>query len=88
MHEARLVQDLVREVDSVARRNASDCVDVVRIEIGARSHVTVETLTGQFEVFSQGSAAEGALLDISQATDQTADDAHDVRIVSIVVKDG
>ena len=88
MHEAKLVRDLVREVDSVARQNSSDRVEVVRIEIGASSHVTKETLAGQFEVFSQGSPAEGALLDISQATDRTASDAFDIRIVSIVVMDG
>ena len=88
MHEAKLVRDLVREVDTVACQNSSDRVEVVRIEIGASSHVTKETLAWQFEVFAQGSAAQGALLAINEATDKTADDAFDVRIVSIVVKDG
>ncbi len=88
MHEAALVRDLVREVDSVARENSAGHVQTVRIEIGALSHVTRESLEGQFEVLAQGSAAQGAHLDITRSGARNAANASDVRIVSIVIEEG
>ena len=85
MHEARLVRDLVTEVDSVARRNAASRVDVIHIEIGAHSHVTPTSLENQFEVMAHGSLAQGAGLEITRVADTAGPDAFDVRIVSIVV---
>jgi hydrogenase nickel incorporation protein HypA/HybF len=88
MHEARLVRDLVAEIDRVASQEHVDRVDTVRIEIGALSHVTPDSLTGTFELLAHGSLAQDAHLDITRSSDQTAAYAHDVRLVSVSVEDG
>ena len=87
MHEARLVRELVTEIDRVADEEHADHIDTVRIEIGALSHVTPESLRGQFELLTHGSVAEHAHLDISRGTNQAAPDARDIRLVSVVVAD-
>ena len=88
MHEARLVRDLVDEIDRVAAREHADHIHTVRIEIGALSHVTPDSLQGTFELLAHGSPAQDAHLDISRSEDQYAIDAHDVRLVSVSVEDG
>ena len=87
MHEAKLIRDLVAEVDSVARQNSANRVSVVRIEIGKDSHVTPASLEGQFEVLAYGSLAQGADLEITHSGDAKASDPFDVRIISIVVEE-
>jgi hydrogenase nickel incorporation protein HypA/HybF len=82
MHEANLVRQLVRKIDSVARENSVQHVDLVRIEIGSQSHLTSETLRAQFEVLSHDSLAQGAQLDVREVPE-----TDDIRIVSIVAGD-
>ena len=87
MHEARLVRDIVAEIENVARSAHADRVDSVRIEIGALSHVTPDSLEGTFELLAHGSPAQDAHLDISRSADMAAPYAHDLRLVSIEVED-
>jgi hydrogenase nickel incorporation protein HypA/HybF len=88
VHEASLVRNVVAEIDSVAREHSAARVDIVRIEIGADSHVTSDALRARFEVFAQGTLAHDAELEITEASDSAVPDAFDIRIVSIVVEDG
>ena len=88
MHEARLVRDLVTEITRVAEADGTDHIDLVRIEIGALSHVTPDSLEGHFELLAHGTPAERATLDITRSTDRTASFAHDVRLVSVGVRSG
>jgi hydrogenase nickel incorporation protein HypA/HybF len=84
MHESKLVGDILSAIERVAQANNAGSVDVVRIEIGALSHVTPDGFTGQFEVASHGTVAQGAVVDITKSEDQNAPDALDVRLISIV----
>jgi hydrogenase nickel incorporation protein HypA/HybF len=88
MHEARLVRDLVAEIENVAKSAHKDHIEAVRIEIGALSHVTPDSLEGTFELLAHGSPAQDAQLDITRSADLAAPHAHDVRLVSVVVEDG
>jgi len=88
MHESRLVTDLLRRIDEEAVRSGSLSVQQVRIEIGALSHVTPESLRRHMELAAHGSAAEAATFVITKATDHTDANAMDVRLVSITVGDG
>ena len=83
MHEASLVHDLVRKIDSVARENAVSHIELVRIELGTGSHLTADTLRAQFEVLAHDSLAQGAQLEVTEVPD-----TDDVRIVSLVAEDG
>ena len=87
MHEARVVRQIVERIDDVARSEHADHVDRVRIEIGALSHITPESLSGQFELLAVHSPAEGATLDISRSENEHDPNAHDIRLVSITVAD-
>lgn len=84
MHESKLVGDILSEIERVAQANNASAVEVVRIEIGALSHVTPDGFTGHFAVASLGTVAQGAVVDITKSEDQSAPDALDVRLVSIV----
>lgn len=84
MHESRVVADLVDKISEVAEQNGADRVDAVLIQLGAMSHLTEETLAGQFEVFAVGTPAENATLDITRADDPFSPTARDVRLVSVV----
>jgi hydrogenase nickel incorporation protein HypA/HybF len=88
MHEARLVRDIVAEIENVARSAHIDHVESVRIEIGALSHVTPDSLEGTFELLAHGSPAQDAHLDITRSGDMAAPYAHDLRLVSVEVEDG
>ena len=85
MHEARIVRQIVARIDEVARSEHADHIDRVRIEIGALSHITPESLSGQFELISAHSPAEGAELDITRSANEHDPEAHDVRLVSVTV---
>ena len=84
MHESRLVTDILSTVESVAQANNADQVEVIRIEIGALSHITPDGFSGHFDLVSRGTVADGARLDITKSEDLDAPDALDIRLVSIV----
>lgn len=85
MHEARLIRDLISQIEQVAHDEQADRVERVRIEIGAQSHVTTESLRAQFELHAHGSVAEEATLDFTKSNDQAAGDSHDIRLISLTV---
>ncbi len=67
MHEMALTENIVEIVQEEARRHGFDRVRVVRLEIGALSHVEPEALSFCFEAIARGTVAEGAALDIIRA---------------------
>ena len=85
MHEARLVRDLVSKIEEIAEEEHVDHIEGVKIEIGAMSHVTPESLEGTFELLTHHTVAEHADLDISKGMDSAAPDAYDIRLVSVSV---
>jgi len=64
MHEMALAQSMLEIVEQTARDDGADRVTVVRIEIGALSHVEPEALRFCFDALTRGSLADGARLDI------------------------
>lgn len=86
MHDTRLVREIVARVNTVAREHGV-AIEGVLVEIGALSHITPDAFVDHFEVFAAGSMAEDATLDISRSEDREAEDAFDVRLVSVTVSD-
>ena len=64
MHEMALAQSMLEIVEQAARDGGAREVTVVRIEIGALSHVEPEALRFCFDVVARGSVAECARLDV------------------------
>ena len=84
MHESKVVVDVLSAIERAADANDVKHVEVVRIEIGALSHVTPDGFAGHFTLVSEGTLAEGARLDITKSDDRSARTAIAVRLVSIV----
>ena len=87
MHEARLVRDLLAKIEEIADEEHADHVEGVKIEIGAMSHVTPESLEGHFELLTHHSPCEHAHLEFTKSTDVAAPHAYDIRLVSVTVEE-
>lgn len=64
MHELALTESIVEIVVEEACRQGFSRVRVIRLEIGAMSHVEPDALRFCFEAVSRGTAAQDATLDI------------------------
>lgn len=74
MHERALMNDLMREIESVARADRASRVTLVRVRLGALSHFTPEHFREHFVDASRGTLAEGAAVEATLEED--LDDAH------------
>ena len=68
MHEAALIDDLMRKIAEVAMRENAGRVTAVRVWLGALSHMSAQHFREHFDHAAAGGIAEGAHL----STDQRA----------------
>jgi len=66
MHEMALAESVVQIVESQAAAAGAEKVLVVRLEIGALSHVEPDALAFCFEAVAAGGIAAGATLEIDR----------------------
>lgn len=64
MHEMALCEGIIGIVEEEAQKRAFSTVKVVRLEIGALSHVAPEAMTFCFEAVAARTIARGARLEI------------------------
>ncbi len=64
MHEMALAESILQIVETHARNAGAEKVTVVRLEIGALSHVEIPALRFGLEAVTQGSMAEGCKIEI------------------------
>ena len=86
MHEAHLIDDLIRKVESVAHSRDADKVVSVRIEVGALSHISGEHLRDHFVRAATGTIAEEARLEVETLNDISDPKAQEIRIVSLEIE--
>lgn len=86
MHEAHLINDLIRKAESTARIRGADKVVSVRIKVGALSHISGEHLREHFARAAMGTIVEHAQLDIETLHDISAPEALEIRIVSLEIE--
>ena len=67
MHEATLVSGLLRMAEEEARKHGARRIVAVRLELGLLACVEQQTLRGCFDIFAEGTMAEGARLEIQIA---------------------
>jgi hydrogenase nickel incorporation protein HypA/HybF len=84
MHEMSLMADLMRKVESVARREGGRVVRV-KVIVGALCHCSAEHFREHFEHAAAGTLAEGAALEVEQRDDPTDAHAQDVLLESVEV---
>lgn len=64
MHEMALTESIVEMIEEESRKQGFSHVRVVRLEIGALSHVEPEAIRFCFEAVARGAVVEGASLEI------------------------
>lgn len=66
MHEMSLMEGMLQIIEENARAQGYGCVHTVVLEIGKLAGVEVEALRFAFEAVTDGSVAEGAVLEIEE----------------------
>jgi hydrogenase nickel incorporation protein HypA/HybF len=86
MHERALMNDLMREIEGIARSDGASRVTRVAVRLGALSHFTPEHFREHFLDASQGTLAEGAAVDAVLEEDLDDPRAAGVVLESIEVE--
>ena len=81
MHEAALMQSLMRRIDEIARAERARRIVGVSVWLGALSHMSAAHFTTHFEQASTGTLAEGARVEV-----MVSDDLHDVHAQDLLLK--
>ena len=87
MHEASLMNGLMRQIEAIAHKEGARKVTKVAVWCGALSHMTEAHFAEHFDQAAKGTLAERAALDVPISDDLTADHAQDVLLESIDVAD-
>jgi hydrogenase nickel incorporation protein HypA/HybF len=87
MHELSLLTDLLRKIESVARREQARMVTRVTVQIGALCHLSPSHLREHFIRAARGTIAEGARLDLKVLTSVTDPHAQEIVLESVEVMD-
>lgn len=86
MHEKRLMDHLMREIEVRARAEGGERVTRVRVRLGALSHFTGEHFREHFEDASRGTIAEGARVEAEVGLDPTEPAAQGVVLEELDVE--
>jgi hydrogenase nickel incorporation protein HypA/HybF len=83
VHEKAVMDDLVREIESLARAEGAHRVTRVCVRLGALSHFTPAHFREHFEDAARDTLAEGATVEAEAATDPTEPGAQGVLLESL-----
>ena len=86
MHERKLMEDLMQEIEAQAEAEGAVRVTGIRVRLGALSHFTPDHFLEHFEDASRGTIAEGAEVESELGTDPTEPTAQGVVLESIDVE--
>ncbi|MFT4584703.1 MAG: hydrogenase nickel incorporation protein HypA/HybF [Gammaproteobacteria bacterium] len=86
MHEASLIRDLINKVTVLALEEDAARVTVVKVWLGALSHMSADHFREHFDHASKDTIADGALLDIDVSTDIHDPNAQALLLRSIEVE--
>ncbi len=86
MHEEALFKDLRRKFGEIAAAQGAKCIVRVTLWVGALSHLTEDHLKEDWARVVEGTAAEGAALEITVSNDLNDPKAQSVVLVSVGVE--
>jgi hydrogenase nickel incorporation protein HypA/HybF len=86
MHEASLMADLMRQIESVAAAEGAARVVGISVWLGALSHLSEDHFAEHFQQAAAGTIAEGARLDVTVSDDAHDAAAQDIRLQSVEVE--
>jgi hydrogenase nickel incorporation protein HypA/HybF len=87
MHEASLMNDLMRRVGDVAVSKGGSRVVGLDVWLGALSHFSPEHFREHFEDVARGTLAEGAELRLTLSDDIAHRDAQSVMLQSVELEE-
>ncbi len=85
MHESSLMKGLMRQILAAAESHQARNVISIHVLLGALSNITPTHFGEHFVQAAHGTLAEGALLDITCATDITDPHAQEIVITGVEV---
>lgn len=88
MHEASLMNALMRRIETIAAAEGAEQVTVVRVRLGALAHMSPEHFREHWDVAARDGIAAHANLEIELSTDLTDPAAQDLTLLSLDVHDG
>ncbi len=87
MHERSLISNLINKVEYIAREQKVSRVVLVKVRLGALSHISAEHFREHFERDCSGSIAEGALLEVDVSDDMDDPHAQEILLESVDVEE-
>lgn len=87
MHEFSLIQDLLKQIATVAREHGSTKVTGVKVKLGALAHLSPSHLQEHFAEAAVGTVAEGAQLEVVLNPDEKDEYAQDILLESVDVEE-
>ena len=86
-HERALMDDLMREIESVALAEGAERVTAVSVRLGPLSHFTPDHFREHFRWASEGGVAEGASVRVVEWEDVEGANAQGVVLAEVEVAD-
>lgn len=86
MHEASLINDLMRKIAALAEAENARRVTAVRVWLGALCHLSADHFREHFSAASRNTTAEAAELDVEVSTDITDPNAQGLILLNIEVE--
>ncbi len=86
MHEFSLLNSLMNKIETIAREQKANKVVVVKVKLGALSHISAGHFSEHFERASQGTVAEDAKLEIAVSDDIKDPNAQEILLDSVEVR--
>jgi hydrogenase nickel incorporation protein HypA/HybF len=86
VHEAALIDALVRRIETAAAVERAERVLTVHVWLGALAHFSASHFAEHFRDAARGTCAEGARLEVTLSEDQDHPDAQRVRLERIEVE--
>jgi len=87
MHEASLMNSLMRQIESVAKDEGAGRVVSVSVWLGALSHMSEQHFSDHFDHAAAGTIAQGARLHITLSQDIHDANAQLIRLESVEVEE-
>jgi hydrogenase nickel incorporation protein HypA/HybF len=83
MHEASLINDLIRRIEQLANEQKGSRISAVHIWLGALSHMSKSHFVDHFELAANGGVAGNAVLNIMVSTEINHPNAQHIILESV-----
>jgi hydrogenase nickel incorporation protein HypA/HybF len=87
MHEASLMNALMRRIEAIAAAEGAASVTVVRVRLGALAHMSPDHFREHWDVAARGGIAERAELEVEVSADLGDPAAQDLTLLSLDVEE-